>query len=726
MPIWIFSNIKKFAICFFVFIVSTLSAQHSFTCIIKDSASHESLPGVNVVLAGTTNGTSSNENGKAILNAIPEGQQTLNFSFTGYRTIHQQFSFPLADPTKAVTIYLAPANEHLEEIVVSSTRTNSRIDDLNTKVEVLGQEDMDEESSVVPGSIGSILGDLSIITIQRTNPVNGNDAIRMQGLDPRYTQIMRDGLPLYGGFSGSLGVLSIPPLDLKQVEIIKGSASTLYGGGAIGGLINFISKAPTDSAQTILTLNASSLKEYNVNAFTSKKHDKLGLTLFAGVNAKTAMDVNDDGFAEVPESKNLSLHPRIFYDFNNRTALILGLTTAYDTRAGGDIQAIRHNADLLHPFLQKEKTFRNTVDAELTSQLTDKQFLTFKTAGNYFERGIDYSGFLFNGTQLSSYSELNDLIRLKKHSLVLGGNMITESFRKNKSDNVLFSNYDYTTLGAFVQDDWQLSDKFSVQGGIRVDHHSRYGNFLLPRLSVFYKATTHLSIRLAAGTGYKVPNLFDLANPAADLANVPANIKAEKSHGSNADISYRFFAGDISVQLDEAFYYTHIDHPLLVRQNTMGQTELQNAVYYINSYGTDTYIRGTYKEVELYIGYNHTESLQETDNTYVYTPFNPKDKFSTTLAYTIESKWRMGIESSWTGNQYIYVNKKVINFWFVAAMVERKFKYGSIVLNCENLLDTRQSQFEKIVTGTTQNPVFKPVWAPLEGRSVNLCLKLTL
>ena len=88
--------------------------------------------------------------------------------------------------------------------------------------------------------------------------------------------------------------------------------------------------------------------------------------------------------------------------------------------------------------------------------------------------------------------------------------------------------------------------------------------------------------------------------------------------------------------------------------------------------------------------------------------------------------WRMGIEASYTGNQYIYNDKKVANFWFVAAMVERKFKQGSLVLNCENLLDERQSKFETLVEGTISNPIFKPIWGPLEGRVINLSLKLNL
>ena len=182
----------------------------------------------------------------------------------------------------------------------------------------------------------------------------------------------------------------------------------------------------------------------------------------------------------------------------------------------------------------------------------------------------------------------------------------------------------------------------------------------------------------------------------------------------------------LGVQINQALYYTHIDNPVTITSNSIGQRLLHNGNYLVNSYGTDTYIRLSYAHVELYLGYNHTESLQKTPSINFNMPFNPKDKISTTLAYEIEGKWRMGVEASWMGNQYIYNNQKVPNFWFLAGMIERKFKQGSIVLNCENLLDTRQSKFEPIVTGTTSNPTFKSVWAPLEGRVINLSLKLAL
>ena len=702
-------------------------AQHSIRCVVKDSINGELLPGVNIVLENTGNGVTTDLNGRAELKNIPEGSQILIISFIGYKTKAQSFTFPIRDNQENQTILLAFQHEELEEILISSYRTNARIEDLPTKVEVLGQEEMNEESSVVPGSVASILGDLSVITIQRTNSVNANDVIRIQGLNARYTQILRDGLPLYGGFSGSLGVLSIPPLDLKQVEIIKGSSSTLYGGGAIGGLLNFISKTPEDSAHSTIIFNGSTLKESNINSFVSKKSQKIGMTIFSGANIKSAVDVNGDGFAEVPSDINFTAHPRLFFYLNKKSDLNIGFTGNYDKRKGGDIDAIQFKPDSAHPFLQTEELFRSTLDAQFHTRFNEKNNLTVKTAGNFFNRMYSVPSFNFNGYAINSFTEISDYMQFKKQSLVAGINLTSEQFQKQKSDTVLFSNYENYVPGIFLQHTWEAHKKLSVETGLRADNHNKFGNFILPRLSFFYKPESKFSVRLAFGSGYKVPSLFDFAEPSAKLIDYASNIKPEKSKGINSDINYHtLLFDDLGFELNQAFYYTFIDNINILTSTNSGQVTIENGNFTVNSYGTDTYIRLTYDEIELYLGYNHTEAFQDYSSVKFNMPFNPGDKFSTTLAYEIEGKWRMGIEASYNANQFIQYNIRVRDNWFAAAMIERKLSFGSLVLNCEDVFDERQSKYESLVDGTRTNPSFRPAWMNTEGRVINLALKITL
>lgn len=717
--------VKYRCILLVLFLTQIIRAQNTFNCVVQDSLTGEGLIGVNVYITELNKGTATDLDGHAVLTNIPDGSFTIRLSYLGFKTIEMPFTFPQSDPTKAHSILMAAESEALDEVVVSSSRTNARIEELPVKVEVLGQEEMDEESTLVPGGIGSILGDLSIITVQRVNAVNGNDVIRMQGLDARYTQILRDGLPLYGGFSGSLGVLSIPPLDLKQVEIIKGSASTLYGGGAIGGLINFISKTPGKEPTTTMVLNGTTLGEGNVNLFTSATKNKLGYTFFTGGNLKPARDVNGDGFVEVPYDASFTMHPRFFVNLGKQTDLNIGFTGTYNRRKGGDLQAIQFQPTLRHPFLQTEEALRTLVDLQFHHTHNNQQW-TVKTAGTRFDRTVTQPDFHFQGKQLNSFTEVNDLITWSGHSLVLGGNLTTESFQLGKSDEVQFDDYHFVVPGFFAQDDWQFTPKLSLETGLRWDHHNVYGNFVLPRLAFYYRPVQDISIRLAYGTGYKAPSLFDVAEPSPNLLPVPGALLPERSGGFNADANWSTLIGDaLGITLNQALYLTNIRNANLLVTNPIDEAiHIVNSEGAVKSYGTDTYIQMDYHGLELYFGFNYTDAFRDDNGEKVNLAFNPKIKISDVIAYELGDTWRMGIESSFSGRQYIENNERVPNFWFWAAMVERKFNFGSLVLNCENVFDARQSNFGPLVTNTGGMPVYTSLWMPVEGRVVNLALRI--
>ncbi len=717
-------------------------AQNALHVKVTDNATLQPLPGAYVEVISLSNGAITDGSGIAVFENLPSGSFSLKITFVGYRDTLIAVTIPFE---RIMEIGLTPAQARLQEIIVSSTRTDQHIEDLPLKVEVLGLEEMNEESTLVPGNVASLLGDLAVITIQRTNPINGNDAIRMQGLDPEYTLITRDGLPLYGGFSGSLGVLAIPPLDLKQMEIIKGSVSTLYGGGAIAGMINFISKEPSSKAERVVLLNVSTLKEKNINTFFSGKiNARKGYTLFAGANLKSAADVNDDGFTEVPDNQNYLLHPRFFFELNDKTKLNIGLTSTIDNRRTGDKVAVKDGASQQHPYLHMEKTSRNVLDVQYRHAYSENHVFGFKTAIGSYQRQLQVPvrfvpAFKFKGRQLSSYSEASDRRLLGKHTLVAGANLITESFRRPQSDSVGFGNFDYTTVGLFAQDDWQVSDRLTVETGVRLDHHNLKDFFFLPRIAVFFKPHENISFRLASGAGYKTPNIFSLSDPDPSLRNNVSLVKAEHSLGVNADINYDgVWFDEVEVSVNQAFYFAKINNPLRVITDTLNRTAfMENEDFVLRTLGTDTYATVNYKRWELYLGYNHTKAVQHYDEGENPMPFNPQDKFSATLAVSAK-KWRTGVEASYVANQYIYGSREYYNahtvypsgrvhdFWFVAVMAERKFNFGSMVINVENLLDSRQSKFERLVDGPVTDPVFHPVWAPLEGRVFNLSVKVNL
>nr|WP_284515517.1 TonB-dependent receptor [Bacteroides sp. AM54-2NS] len=218
-------NIRIITLAIVTLLVQNAWAQNTFKAIVKDGKNKEILIGVNAVLNKTTNGASSDENGIITISNIPNGVQHITFSYLGYESETKSFSFPLSS-TAPVEIFLEQDEEILEEVIISSTRGTRSIQNIPTRVEFISSEELGEKGSMKPGDIRMLLNESTGIITQQTSATSGNAAIRIQGLDGRYTQILKDGFPVFAGAASGLGLLQTPPLDLKQVEIIKGSTST--------------------------------------------------------------------------------------------------------------------------------------------------------------------------------------------------------------------------------------------------------------------------------------------------------------------------------------------------------------------------------------------------------------------------------------------------------------------------------------------------------------------
>ena len=222
---------------------STAWGQNEFKAIVKDIDNKEPLVGSNAILQGTTIGASADRNGLIEIKNIPDGKHVIFFSYIGYQAKTETFKFPLAQ-TETIEIFLHVALDETEKMVITATRSSRAIADIPTRIEPISGEELEEKGNMKPGDIRMLLNESTGIQTQQTSATSYNSSIRIQGLDGKYTQILKDGFPLYSGFSGGLSLLQIVPLDLKQVEVIKGASSTLYGGGAIAGLVNLVSKIP--------------------------------------------------------------------------------------------------------------------------------------------------------------------------------------------------------------------------------------------------------------------------------------------------------------------------------------------------------------------------------------------------------------------------------------------------------------------------------------------------
>ena len=325
--------------------------------VISDTDNKEVLIGATILLKGTTNGVSTNTQGTALLENIPNGKQTIVVSYIGYQDKEVIYNFPQAGLV-AHEIKLSPSDTEIDEIIIEATRGNRTVDNLPTRTEVLTEE-IDEAASMEPSKISHLITHSTGIQVQTTAAGSNGAVVRIQGLNGRYTQILKDGFPLYGGFSGSLDILQIPPLDLRQVEYIKGPASTFYGGGAISGVINLLTKK-ADKDETLLHINLSHIGARDFNAFTSRQFGKWGFTNLASMHIHNPYDVDKDGFSDIAQVSKFNFNPKLFYNPNKKTDLYFGSTISKENRKGGSMSKINNENSSAPYFLDEQESSRFT------------------------------------------------------------------------------------------------------------------------------------------------------------------------------------------------------------------------------------------------------------------------------------------------------------------------------------------------------------------------------
>jgi outer membrane receptor for ferrienterochelin and colicin len=709
----------------FLFTPALLSAQNNFNCFIKDAEHKETLAGVTAKITGTTKATASDSNGSVVFNNLAAGNIKIIFSFVGYENQTISFQIPQGDTVQIIYLQKA-ADKTEEEVIINSSRTNSRIEDLPTKVEVLGSEEVDEEAGTIPGNIASLLGDIAGIQNQRTSGTTGSIDLRVQGLPGKYTQILRDGLPLFGGYSGSFSVLQIPPLDLKQVEIIKGASSTLYGGGAIAGMINLISKSPKlNDPQHNVLVNYSTLNEFNGNTFHSGRNKKTGYTFFAGTTLQRAVDVNKDGFSDVPDLKTFFLHPKMFFYPNEKNTLTLEYDGTFEDRNGGDIQVLHKTKDSVHQFFIQNKSLRNSVAATWENKLNKTDQLSFKGLLSFFNRDINTNVFGMKAYQQTYFTELAYLKKWNKHTLVSGINISGESFDKKSPDSSMINPYSNIVLGVFLQDDWKINTKLTAQTGFRFDYNSDYFPVILPRLSLLYKINQHFTSRLGGGMGYKAPSVFNNDIDERELRNhnLAGDILTEKSLGANWDINYKQRFDEWNITINQMFYVTQINRPVIAENNSTYFSYI-NATKPLNTKGFETYVAIKHDDLEMYLGYTYTIAKQLYNAAQPFVPLSAKSKFAAVISNEFSPRLRACIEASYTGRQYLDNGTRTPGYFISAGMIRYDIKKLSLVLNCENFFDYRQTRKENIVYGNISNPSFKQLWAPVDGRVINLSARI--
>ncbi len=714
---------------------STSRAQSTFKVIVKNEQTKEPLAGAAIVFQNK-NGKATDNNGYAEFTNVPDGKQSITFSYQGLKNKTENFIFPSAG-TDTTIIFLEADEEELNEVIVQSTRTGRTIKNTPTRIETIDGEELDEKNNMRPANVSMLLHESTGLQVQQTSATTGNASIRVQGLDGRYTQLLKDGYPNFGNFASGLSVLEIPPLDLKQVEVIKGPASTLYGGGAIAGVVNFISKLPKEPFEGDFILNQSNVGQTNIGAYMSQKKGKAGFALLATANYTKAYDVDKDQFSEIPESNNFTINPRLFYYPNTTTTIMLGNTYSEGVFNGGDMEVIKGNADANHVYFENNKTIRNTTTLEFDKTFRNKNSFKVKSSLSLFDRVIDIPDFTFAGVNTNSFTDISYVSNKKKHTVIAGINIVYDKFKQKENLPSINQNTTSLSAGIYIQDTWDITQKVKIESGIRIDNVT-YENesfkknqaFILPRVSFLFKISNKLTSRIGGGLGYKVPTIFTEETEALQYRNVLAldNVTAEKSTGGTADINFNSLPGNkFSFSGNQLLFITSISRPLVLQDDIAGNLFFSNANKPVVSKGFETNLKFIYKgNLKFFIGYTYTNAKAKYKTGNQFLVLLPKHKLNLTLVYEKEDNFKVGLEGYFTDRQYLSNGMITPSFWEFGIMGQKTFKKISFFVNFENFTDERQSRYKRVVNPPDNNPAFDEIWNHTEGFVFNGGVKIKL
>ena len=704
-----------------------VDAQTRIKILVQNSNTKEPLSAATAKIIELNKTAIADSLGMVVFEKVPNGTHTLTITYIGFVDKTISITTPLSTDS-IVTILMEEDEEEEgeEEVIVTATRISRTIANTPTRTEVISGEELTEKGNMKPGDIRMLLNESTGIQTQQTSATSFNAGIRIQGLDGRYTQLLRDGYPMYGGFASSLSLLQIAPLDLKQVEVIKGAASTLYGGGAIAGLVNLVSKTPNDNRALNFLSNATTAGGLDLSSFYSEKYGKVGLTIFTSRNSNRAFDPAAIGLTAIPKFERYTINPRLFI-YANKTTGDLGVTYISENRTGGSMDYINNSGS---GFYEKNNTKRFTTQFGVTHRLTESTNIQFKNSFSRFDRALLIPNYFFDALQQSSFTELTWNKNGSTSDWVIGTNLVTENLAEVPNSIDRKRDYRLNTFGVFIQQAWSVHENITIETGLRGDYVNEFGFELLPRISTMLKITSKLTTRIGGGFGYKPPTIFTEDAERRQFRNISPidmiNARNERSKGLNWDINYKTKFGDIGFSFNQLFFYTKLAQPLVLNNTAGNIFAFKNANGSLDTKGMETNVRLTYADFKLFIGYTYTNANTYFDNAKQSLPLTARHRLNNVLMYEIEDKLKLGLEAYYFSKQLLSDGSFGKSYWITGFMAEKLWEKYSVFINFENFTDTRQSKFDKVFTGTLQDPVFRDIYAPVDGFVINGGIKIRL
>jgi len=729
------------------------------------------LPGANIHWAGTTAGTSTDASGKFSLSSAGITRQLLVISSLGYKTD----TIDVSGKNK-INIILSASSSELSEVEVRDRIGTSFISQLDPrKVQVITSKELTRAACC---NLSESFETNSSVDVMYADAISGAKQIQMLGLSGIYSQIISENVPLLRGLGSTFGLGYIPGPWMQAISVSKGASSVMNGYESTTGLINVEYKKPAESEKLFLNVFANQHGRLEANFNTGTKlTDRLSTMVLGHVSSfRSSFDRNDDLFMDIPMLTTFNFINRWDYNIPGKYDSRFLVKYLDEAREGG---YMNFDPDTYNPDLEKISNLTETYGFHLKTKrlesfwkngviLNGNRSVAVIVSGIYHSQEGFFGVNKYNGVQKSLYGNLiyQDVIAGNtNHRITTGLSFIYDNYDEEYSrrdftflyqelgvmdvtlpNDTLLTVHHFTDTtfvmdreeivpGAYLEYNWTPVENLTLIGGIRADHHNKYGLFFTPRFHLRYKVTPATSLRASAGKGYRSANLFaeNYSIMASQrVIHLGADIKQEEAwnFGINLTHDFKLVARDAQVDL-EAY------HTSFINQVIVDLDSIPSDVFFYNldgrSYANSYMLQFTFepvKRLSVLTAFRVSDVKTTINGELRQKPMVNAYKGIISLNYATRfEKWKFDLTSQFNGRARIPDTRKMPLFLQrkehspayiqLSAQITRRFKQFEVYVGGENLTNfTQKDPVTEAFAPYHTHFDTSMVWGPLVGATV--------
>ncbi len=557
---------KNIIILVCILITSKSLGQHNGTISGRITSDSEPVSEANIILLNSKIAVASDSLGYFKIENLPEQECKLQVSAMGFQSVRKTVLARKNENT-ILNFDLKRTDNQLNEVVVSGTL--KAVKRLESPVPVEVYSPVFFKKNPTP-SIYEALQNVNGVRPQLNCGVCNTGDIHINGLEGPYTLVLIDGMPIVSSLSTVYGLSGIPNSLVERIEIVKGPASSLYGSEAVGGLINIITKNPVNAPLFSADFFTTSYLENNFDLgmkfnVGKKTTSIIGLNYFKYGNR---VDNDNDNFTDVTLSDRISLFQKWNFERNQNRLFTIAARGVYEDRFGGDMRWERKHRGGNEIYGESVYTKRGELLGSY--QLPTKEKIMFSFSGNVHFQDSRYGTTSYIANQKIAFGQLTWDKKIGKNDLLLGTTLRYNYYDDNTAatERMGENNAEKTVLpGVFLQDEIAFNEKNKLLLGLRYDYNSIHGSIVTPRIAYKLKINENNIVRLNAGTGFRVVNLFTEDHAAltgSREVEIKNDLKPEQSINVNLNYIKKFnFENGTFIGIETSAFFTRFSNKIV-------------------------------------------------------------------------------------------------------------------------------------------------------------------